>query len=119
MKIQLFDERKLPYEFRYCESIKKVVELNLVNLKPWEFIDDEWMTNLLPEMQRLYPKRKLIPFASNQTNSEIACFEVDRNEEVQIIHFGASDGWEQRSEKKIANFWSWFRSAIEEMIEFD
>ena len=64
-----------------------------------------------------YPQRILIPFARRGDNDDVACFELNKGEEVQIIHDFASIGYEQR--KTYKTFWDWFRDAIEEMIQFD
>jgi len=68
-------------------------------------------------MQVRYPNRILIPFARRGDNDDVACFELNKGEEVQIIHDFASSGYEQRNTYK--SFWDWFRYAIEEMINFD
>ena len=64
-----------------------------------------------------YPNRKLIPFARRDDNDDIACFEVEEGEKVQIIHDFASEGYEQRNEYN--DFWDWLKDAIDEMIEFN
>ena len=65
----------------------------------------------------LYPQRKLIPFARRDDGDDIACFEVGKENRVQIIHDFASAGYEQRKEYEC--FWDWFRDAVEEMINKD
>ena len=64
-----------------------------------------------------YPDRRLIPFARRGDNDDIACFEVNKGEQVMIIHDFASIGYEQR--ECFDTFWEWFRYAIELMIEFE
>lgn len=68
-------------------------------------------------LKKRYPGRVLIPFANKGDNDDIACFELGKGEEVQIIHDFASQGFEQRGVYN--NFWNWFKSAVNEMINFD
>ena len=51
-------------------------------------------------MQVRYPKRILIPFARRGDNDDVACFELNKGDEVQIIHDFASGGYEQRNTYK-------------------
>ncbi|CUP87219.1 hypothetical protein BH721_03430 [Clostridium baratii] len=56
-------------------------------------------------------------FAKRDDNDDIACFELDKGESVQIIHDFASIGYEQR--KEYNDFWDWLEEAIKEMIEYN
>ena len=118
--INLLKESDLPKGFKYCPQIKKIIKLDIVNIYPWQLLDEEMSKFFLLEMKKMYPSRDLIPFASYGPNDDYACFEVDKGEEIQIIHFGATAGWEQRGkDMKYNNFWDWFKRAIDDMIEFD
>lgn len=75
------------------------------------------MLKRLKGVTERYPNRKLIPFARRDDNDDIACFEVEKGEKVQIIHDFASEGYEQRNEYN--DFWDWLKDAIDEMIEFN
>lgn len=117
MNEKLLDEAALPTGFRYPESFLRIVKLNLVDLDLWYVMDKEQMRCRYEGLKERYPNRALIPFARRDDNDDIACFELNKGEEVQIIHDFASQGYEQR--KKYKMFWHWFRDAIEEMIEFE
>ncbi|MBO4990057.1 MAG: hypothetical protein J6D37_06965 [Clostridia bacterium] len=111
-------EGKLEYGISYPYGLHRIVALNLVNLEPWEIIDEEWLQQLLPLLKNDYPNRKLLPFASRKDCNLLACLEAGKGEEVQMIHLGADSGWEQRS-APIKDFWTWFKMAIDDMIEFE
>lgn len=113
--MQLLNEKEINYDFNYPESIKKVVSLGIVNLCPWWIMDHEQAKNLFLVIKKLYPKRRLIPFATRQDNDDVACFEEGKGEEVQIIHIGASEGWEQV--EVYHNVYDWLKSAIDAMRE--
>ena len=115
--MELLNEKDLRYQFKYPESIKKVVVLGFVNLCPWWILDSEWSKKFSPIVQSAYPKRKLIPFATRQDNDDTACFEVDKGEEVQIIHVGASVGWEQRG--VYPDFAEWLKAVLEDTKDAD
>lgn len=103
--------------FEYPQSIVKVVELNLVDFDLWYIMDEKQVLQRIEGLKQRYPKRKLIPFARRDDNDDIACFEVDKGEKVQIIHDFASEGYEQR--KEYNDFWEWMENAVAEMIEYN
>ncbi|MNC72767.1 hypothetical protein D3C75_1238670 [compost metagenome] len=80
-------------------------------------MNEDQVLQRLKGLQIRYPDRRLIPFARRDTNDDIACFEVSKSKEVQIIHDFASSGYEQR--RSYPTFWHWFKEAIDEMIEFE
>ena len=51
---------------------------------------------------------------SQVDSDDIACFEIDFGEKVFIVHDYATEGFERRQE--FDDFWSWFISAIKELI---
>ena len=116
MIIELLDETNLPENFKYPTSLLKIITLGLVDVEPWYFLNKEQAIIRLNGLKERYPSRILIPFARRCDNDDIACFEPSKPDSVQIIHDFASPGWEQR--KVYDDFWSWFRDAIEEMIDF-
>ena len=117
MQIELLDKLMLPEGFEYPEAIKKVINLNLIDFDLLYIMDKKQMIYRYEGMKKRYPNRVLIPFARRDDNDDIACFELNKGDEVQIIHDFASSGYEQR--KVYSTFWDWFREAIEEMINFD
>jgi hypothetical protein len=117
MTVQLLDSSELPKGFNYPESLKKVIRLNLIDIEPWYIMNKNDVQSRIKGMLIRYPNRILIPFARRGDNDDVACFEINKGEEVQIIHDFASSGYEQR--KSYKSFWDWFRDAIEEMIQFD
>jgi|LSQX01.2.fsa_nt_gb hypothetical protein len=111
------DASELPEGFAYPDSFLKLVRLDLVELEPWFILNRHDAQYRMQGLGVRYPGRVLIPFARRFDNDDVACFAVNRSDEVQIIHDYASSGYEQR--KTYACFWDWFREAIEEMIIFD
>lgn len=112
--MEKYNIKKIYKMYDYPNEYLKVLELNLVNLDLWYFMSAEQIEMRIRGMQERYPRRKLIPFARRDDCDDIACFEVDKGNKVQIIHDFAESGWEQRDEYKC--FWDWFRNAIEELI---
>lgn len=117
MRIELLNENELPDDFTYPDSIKRIVELGLVDLDVWCFMLKEHTLIRLQGLKERYPNRNLIPFARRGDNDDIACFEIGQGEKVYIIHDFASSGYEQR---EIFNcVWDWFKYAIDIMIDYD
>lgn len=100
--------------FTFPESCLKAVELNLINLENWYFMDVKKMQYRRGNLLKRYPHRNLVPFARRDDNDDVACFEVGQGERVFIVHDFSSEGFERRQE--FDTFWSWFVSAVKELI---
>lgn len=100
--------------FTFPEAFWKILELNLVDYEFWYIMDAEQIQQRRTELLQRYPNRNLIPFARRDNNDDIACFEMNHGERVFIVHDYASEGWERRQE--FDAFWSWFVSAIKELV---
>lgn len=113
--MELFNVNDIYEEFKYPTSYLKILALNLVDFEFWYFMSEEQIEIRIKGLMKRYPNRKLIPFARRDDCDDIACFELGKKDAVQIIHDFASSGYEQKKEYK--DFWSWFRHAIDEMID--
>ena len=113
--MELFNIKEIYSDFQYPACFVKAVELNLLDFEFWYVMTNEQVATRINGLMKRYPNRKLVPFARRDDNDDIACFEVGKEEKVQIIHDFASEGYEQREEYD--NFWSWMKVAIDELIE--
>lgn len=113
--MELYNIRAVYPNYKYPVAYAKIVELGLLDFGMWYLMSNEQIGTRIKGLQSRYPKRKLIPFARRDDNDDIACFEVGKEDHVQIIHDFATAGSEQRKEYNC--FWDWFRKAIAEMIE--
>ena len=112
------DMSYLPENFEYSNELIKVIELGLLNINPWFILNNsDIIKNRYDGMKKRYPERVLIPFAQRLDNDDVACFEPNNGGIVQIIHDFSSPGYEQR--ETYNTFWDWFKSAINDMIDFD
>ena len=100
--------------YKYPESYLKVFDLKLIDFDHWFLMSLEQLIVRKKELEERYPNRKLIPFAGRYESDDIACFEMGNEEKVFIVHDFASEGYEKRQE--FDDFWSWFISAIKELI---
>jgi hypothetical protein len=103
--------------YDYPNAYKKLVELNLVDFDMWYFIESEQATRRYYDLKERYPKRQLVPFARRDDSDDIACFEIGKEDTIQLIHDFASEGFEQKDE--FQDIWEWFEFAIREKIESD
>ncbi|ANY65401.1 hypothetical protein BBD42_02130 [Paenibacillus sp. BIHB 4019] len=117
MQITLPKASQLPKDFKYPDAFLKTVRLHLVDFDIWNVMNGEQVLQRLKGLQERYPNRILIPFARRMDNDDLACFEVGKTEEIQIVHDFSSPGYEQR--KSYMTFWDWFKDAIDEMIDFE
>lgn len=104
-------------DFKFPKAFMKTVELNLIDFDIWYLLDKESFFERYAGLKDRYPTRTLIPFAKRDDCDDVACFELDKPNKVEIIHDFASEGYEQK--KEYNNFWDWLKSAIDEMIEFN
>lgn len=111
------DEVELPEWFEYPTSFKRIVRLELVDLEPWYIMNGARVEERMESLKTRYPTRDLIPFARRDDNDDLACWERGKGEMVVVIHDYSRPGEEEI--RAFATFWDWFRSAIDEMIEFD
>lgn len=117
MNTELLQKKLDVNGFKYPEAFLKAIELNLLDFDLWYIMDEDRVLNRIKGLRERYPNRKLIPFARRDDNDDIACFEVEKGEKVQIIHDFASLGYEQR--KEYEDFWKWLENAIHEMIKYN
>ena len=104
-------------DFTYPESYLKVIDLKLLDFDHWFLMNPKQLIERRKELLKRYPNRNLVPFAGRYDSDDIACFEVYYGERVFIVHDFASEGYERRQE--FDDFWSWFISAIKELIGID
>ena len=107
---------ELPASFDYPAEFIRIVELGLTNLEPWWILNGELLRDRYRGLRARYGDRRLVPFAVRQDNDDVACWDVDRGS-VVIVHDFATSGYEQRAE--FADFHTWFRQAIDDLIAFD
>jgi hypothetical protein len=113
----LLSIRDLPDGFSYPKAFIRVVELGLTNLEPWLILEGELLHERTNGLRKRYAARTLVPFAMRGDNDDIACWDIDRQGAVVIVHDFADPGWEQRAEFK--QFYDWLRQAVEDLIDFD
>ncbi|EAD5565642.1 hypothetical protein AK24_00015 [Listeria monocytogenes] len=103
--------------FIYPEAYNKLIELNLVDFDVWYLIESGQATIRYHDLKERYPNRKLIPFARRGDNDDIACFEIGKENRVQLIHDFTTEGFEQRGE--FDDLWKWVESAVKTMVEYN
>ena len=84
--------------WRITSSVLISIQKGMVGWGAWYIIPEQRAKQRLIGLMRRYPSRKLIPFAKRDDCDDIACFEVDRPNFVEIIHDFSSPGFEQRQE---------------------
>ncbi|KPF52063.1 hypothetical protein IP65_17870 [Novosphingobium sp. AAP1] len=122
MTCYLFDQKSLPEGFQFPQSFLDVVGRDVLpDLQPWRFLcqspkdADGWML----AVQRLYPTRKLVPFALWVGSDDVACFDgggASDDPVVHYVHAYASAGWEDRG--NVPNFGEWLKAATEQSASF-
>jgi hypothetical protein len=113
----LLSVAELPPWFTYPGPFMRVVESGIIKLDPWWIFDQNYAREKLEGLRNRYPTRDLVPFARNQGNDDVACWEKGDLQKVVIIHDYAAPGWEQRA--TFDTFWDWFRAVVEDFIQFE
>lgn len=104
-------------EFKYPEEFLRIIELNLIDYDRWYIMSEKHVLSKISGLKKRYPNRKLIPFAKRVDNNDVACFEIEKEGTVQIIHDFSLSGYEQTDQYD--SFWLWFQDSINELIEFN
>jgi len=113
----ILPESKRPSWLKYPHSFCCLVDQELIHLTPWHIMSAERALAQFRGLAERYPNRELFPFAYRQDNDDVACWANGMGEKVFIIHDFASSGYED--EGTFDDVWTWFRSAIEETIDWD
>ncbi len=116
-KVEVLSADELPAWFSYPRTFLRLIESGITRFDPWWIFDRKFAREKLEGLKTRYPARDLVPFARNQGNDDVACWESVHPSKVIIIHDYADPGWEER--KTFESFSDWFRSAIEDFIEFE
>lgn len=103
--------------YEYPTAYKKIIELNLVDFDIWYLIEEGQATRRFYDLKKRYPNRRLVPFARRDDADDIACFEIGKGEEVQMIHDFTTEGYEQRG--IFVDIWDWIEFAVKEMISYN
>ena len=114
---ELPQPEELPSWFHYPDEFLRAARQCLVDLTPWHLMEREAVLTRIKGLRDRYPERELVPFARRQDNDDVACWERDREPVVVVVHDFSSPGSETRAE--YADFWAWFRVAVEDMASFD
>jgi len=106
-----------PNGFSYPGLFIRIVELGLRNLEPWLILEGEALRLRVRGMRLRYPMRHLVPIAMRSYNDDVACWDASRPGKVVIIHDYADSGYEYVNE--FDSFSDWFKSAIDDMMNFE
>ena len=109
-------ESYLKFPFVYPQEFIRIVELGLINFQPWEVLINDRVYQRYEGLKSRYPKRRLIPFAQRRDCDDVACWDLNHENKLVVIHDHASEGYEL--EAQYDTFWDWFRDAMEDMIDF-
>lgn len=116
--------RQLPHKipdqtWELPPAYHRVFELELTNVSPWRFLEDEEASGVYSGLRELYPDHILLPFARRDDNDDAACFVISSPtlpvDQVVVVHLFADEP--DAFDAVYDSFWDWFRSAVDEMIE--
>lgn len=97
-------------------ELRRIVDQGLVDLSPWHVLSREDALKRIRGLRQRY-KTKYVPIARRQDNDDLAVLDPARPGTIVVIHDFATEGSERR--KEYDSFWTWFRGAIEDMINFE
>ena len=110
-------EAHAPEWFEYPTEFQRLVAQGILSFEPWVLLRGQEFSQRLAGLAKRYPGSELVPFARRIDCDDVACWERDAGETIFVVHDFASPGYETR--KTFPDFWTWFRAAIEDMIEFE
>ena len=92
----------------------KLIKDEKFNLGPWWLSDSEDITWRIDGLRKRYPNRVLFPFARNDYNDDVACWDKNQPGKVIIIMDFEGPGHELGSEFK--SFDAWLDFAIHDEV---
>lgn len=101
----------------YPPLFQRMVEQGVVNLCPWHITPAHQTRSWLYQLEKLYPKRNLYPFAFRQDNNDVACWEEGRGDLVIVVHDVTEHDSPDQSE--LPNTGAWLALAMQDMIDWD
>ncbi|MBF0548595.1 MAG: hypothetical protein HQM08_29465 [Candidatus Riflebacteria bacterium] len=107
----------LPEGFTYPSEYTRIVGLGIIYLEPWFILKGEQLNGTFQGLKSRFPNKTLIPFSKRQDCDDVACWLNNSAKSIVIIHDFATPGFEER--EIFSGFWSWFRRAVEDMIQFE
>jgi len=114
----MLERNYLPEWFYYPSEFKKMFDLNLTNLAPWSILDDDALKIRINGLKERFPEADLVPFAKRGDRDDIACWEKSGgNKKVFVFEDFDPSSWEDRIVYN--SFWDWFKSAVNDMIEYE
>lgn len=116
-KLYIVPKDQRPAWLEYPHSFSRLIEQGLIHLTPWHIMESDKALIRAHGLAERYPERDLFPFAYRQDNDDVACWGNGNGKKVFIVHDFASAGWEIETE--FEDVWKWFRSAVDETIEWD
>ncbi|WP_375504183.1 hypothetical protein [uncultured Jatrophihabitans sp.] len=115
---ELLPAAELPKGFRYPPGFLRIVGLGLVDLEPWLILQGQSLLDRQHGLQARYPSRRVVPFAHRTDRDDVACWDLDAGpEQVSVLSDFDAPGFEQG--EIYPNFYGWFRSAVEDCLEWD
>jgi hypothetical protein len=115
--MNLLGSDELPGRFVYPDEFLKLVQSDVLDIGPWQFLEGPWLRVRLEGLRKRYPDRGLIPFARRLDNDDVACWDQKKSTSVYIVHDFSAPGWEDRAE--YTSFQSWYLAAREEASDYD
>jgi len=102
-------ERDLDVPYALPAEYKAIASRGLVDLTPWRLLDGRGAVLLLRDLRRRF-RAKYVPFASCETNNDLACFDPAEPGAVVIVHDYTGDGSEREGASH-PTFSAWLREA--------
>lgn len=117
MNLYLALPQDLPSGFVYPEAFLNFVSAAEIDLAPWKILPAKKQVSLAQDLADRYPQRKLLPFAKRTDCDDVAAWELDKQDEVIILHDFADEGWELR--ERFDDFDGWLKRALSDKREWE
>lgn len=110
MNITIIKNDEKPDWVEYPEAYIQLIKDVKDEFLPWYLMDEEQLIVRYHGLQKRYPRRNLFPFARQDLNDDVACWEKGKPGKVILIHDFASAGYEDKME--FDSFKDWYQFAL-------
>jgi hypothetical protein len=106
-----------PHGFSYPQDFVDAVESGIFDIGPWQILSGKWLRVRKSGLRERFPERHLVPFARRLDSDDVACWDLELQGTVCVVHDFSAPGWEKRQEYE--SFSAWHADAQAEADDYE
>jgi hypothetical protein len=112
----MLEADEVPSGFSYPQDFIDAVESGVVDIGPWQILSGKWLRVRISGLRERFPGRQLVPFARRLDSDDVACWDLEQQGAVCVVHDFSAPGWEKR--QGYESFSAWYADAQAEADDY-